>query len=120
LAGVRAVVFHSAQQAGLEERTKEELAEATIEVCREAFAVARNGTRRDVAIKLSVGDAPDRLEISVEYPGDILKGLNGSPIAAACTAKNGASALSGVDQVRCETAGGLSRVTLIRRCNNPK
>jgi hypothetical protein len=115
-AGVRAIVFHSAEQAGLGEPTREELTAATLEICREAFAIARKGSR-DAAIKLIVGGAPDRIEITVDYPGEIPRGSADASIGKACAARGGADRFAGVDHVRCENSDGRSRVTLIRHCD---
>ena len=114
-AGVRAIVFHSAEQLGIPERTREELADATLEVCREAFAIAGKSRSRDAAIKLIVGGAPDRIEITVDYPGDAPAA--GNSVGKACAARGGSERLGGVDQVRCENSGGRSRVTLVKQCN---
>jgi len=116
-AGVRAIVFHSAQQAGLEEHTKEELAGATLEICRGAFAIARNSGRGDSAIKLIVGGASDQIEITIEYPGHIPRNSVGDSAAKACAAQNGVGRVTGIDQVRCENTDSGSRVILIKRCS---
>jgi hypothetical protein len=110
-AGVRAIVFHSAEQVGLPEKTREELAEATLEVCREAFAIAKKSKSCDAALKLIVGGAPDRIEITIEYAGDIPRSRSDNSFGKARAAKGG------VDHVRCESSGGRSRVTLIKQCN---
>ena len=116
-AGVRAIVFHSAEQAGLGEQTREELADTTIEVCREAFALAEKSKPGDDGIKLIVGGAPDRIEITVDYPGDAPRS---SAVGNACAANGGAKPLAGVDHVRCENRDGRSRVTLIKHCHAVK
>ncbi len=116
-AGVRAIVFHSAQQAGLEEHTTEELAGATVEICRGAFAIARKDGRGDSAIKLIVGGASDQIEITIEYPGHIPRNSIGDSVAKACAVQNGAGRVAGIDQVRCENTDSGSRVILIKRCS---
>jgi hypothetical protein len=116
-AGVRAIVFHSAERVGLPEHTRKELADATLEVCREAFAIAHRSRSRDAAVKLIVGGAPDRIEITVDYPGDASQPPIDTPVGKACAARGRAQRLSGVDQVRCENRGGRSRVTLVRQCD---
>jgi anti-sigma regulatory factor (Ser/Thr protein kinase) len=119
-AGVRAIVFHSAEQVGLPEQTQEELAAATLEVCREAFAIAHKGGRRDAAIRLIVGGAADRIEITIDYPGDALRSRADDSAGKACAANGGLDRFGGVDHVRCENRGGRSRVTLIKQCGAVK
>jgi len=116
-AGVRAIVCHSAGQVGLPEQTREELADATLEVCREAFAVAEKSRSRDAAIKLIVGGAADQVEITIDYAGDMLRSAVDGSTGKACAARGGAERFGGVDQVRCEKSGGRSRVTLVKRCD---
>ena len=114
-AGVRAIVFHSAEQLGLPEQAREGLADATLEVCREVFAITGKSRSRDAAIKLIVGGAPDRIEITIDYPGDAT--ATGNSVAKACAGRGGTGRLGGVDQVRCENSDGRSRVTLVKQCN---
>ncbi len=116
-AGVRAIVFHSAEQAGLEEHTKEQLAGATLEICRGAFAIARNSGRGDSPIRLIVGGASDQIEITIEYAGHMAGNSIGDSVAKACAAQNGAGRVAGIDQVRCENTDSGSRVILIKRCS---
>jgi hypothetical protein len=115
-AGVRAIVFHSAEQVGLPEQARGELAEATVDLCREAFAIAEKGRARDAGIKLIVGGAPDRLEITVDYPGEAPDRAANS-VSKGCAAEARAQRLGCVDQVRCENSGSRSRVTLIKQCS---
>ncbi len=112
--GVRAIVAHSAEQAGLSEQTQEELAKATLEVCREAFAKARNSGDRDAAIKVVVGGLSGQIEIAIEYAGDMPQ----SPAGKACAGTGGPDRFTGADQVRCENSQCRSRVTLIKHCDN--
>ncbi len=119
-AGVRAIVFHSAEQAGLDEHTKEQLAGATLEICRGAFAIAHSNGRGDSAIKLIVGGASDQIEITIEYPGHIPRNSIGDSLAKACAGQNGAGRVTGIDQVRCENTDNGSRVILIKRCSSIK
>jgi hypothetical protein len=113
LAGVRAIVSHTAEQLGLPEQARGELADATLDVCREAFAMAGKSRAFDAAIKLIIGGTPDRLEITVDYPGETPERAAGKP----CGAKANADRFGCVDDVRCENRGGRSRVTLIKQCD---
>jgi hypothetical protein len=115
-AGVRAIVAHSAEQVGLPEPTREGLVDATLEICREALAIAGNGKARDAAIQLIVGGTLERIEITVDYPAEAAKKAGHHSIASACAARGGVG-LKGVDQVLCENVGERSRVTLIKRCD---
>jgi len=114
LAGIWAIVTYSAGQAGLPEKTQEELAKTTLDVCHEAFSIARGSSSRDSAINLTVGGESDRIEITVDYPGHMTRNRIRDSV---CAGRGGSERLAGVDDVECENSGGRSRVKLIKRCN---
>jgi len=116
LAGVRAVVRHSAEHAGLSTQTQEELASAALQVCREGFAEARKGGHGDAALRLIVGGTSDHIEITIEYPGAIA-GSSANGRESVCIATRWRERFAGVDRMSCDSSGGHSRVTLVKHCD---
>jgi hypothetical protein len=104
LVGLGAIFSHSAEHAGLSEPSQEEFAAAALDACREAFALAKRKGHPDSALEIVIGEFTDRVEVAIEYPGDL--------IAAARSGK--APGKEAIDFVKVESSEGRSRVKLIK------
>ncbi len=122
VAGVAAIVSHSAERAGLSAKAQEGLAAAAVQACRETFPLlARNGSQV-AALKVVVADFPDRVEVIIEHSGEPLPaaGLDtfcgaGADLSPEAISK--ALQKTNVDRVQYETKEGRSRTTLIKYCD---
>ena len=117
MAGVRAIVRHSAEHAGLSTQTQEDLASATLEVCRGAFAEARKNGHGETTLRLVVGGTSDRIEIMVEYPGAVAGHQAHNGREGICIGTRRLERSAGVDRMSCESSGGQARVTLVKQCD---
>ena len=115
---VAAIVSHAAERVGFSEKAQKGLAEAAIEACEQALALAAEDGNAQPRIHVIVENFDDRVEITLEHHGvlDPTAGLD-SFVAGG---KPGGGKLSaalqgtGVDRVQYEAGDGLSRTRLIK------
>ena len=108
IAGAAALASHVARHAGLSERAQEELDEAVIEACRQAFQLSGRARRAGATIHLAVVSFPDRVEVAVEYP-------EGKGATAAKAARSHAPAAPlPVDHIERTSHDGCCRMTLVK------
>src|ERR1700722_6796967 len=67
LAGLGTIFSHSASPTGLSENAQAEFSSASLDTCREAFALARREGHSDSALQIVIGEFADRIEIGIEY-----------------------------------------------------
>ena len=108
LEGARTIFAHAAKQTGLAEAVRQEFSLATLDKCREAFALAEERGRPDSAIHVLVGEFPDRVEIAIEYFGDLEPGASASKSDA--KGRDGAFGMQIFDSVEGQSFDGRSRV----------
>jgi anti-sigma regulatory factor (Ser/Thr protein kinase) len=94
---VQPVIVYASARAGLSEKVRQNLEEATAEACDEAFKLAGK-KQSDPVVKVEVTGFPDRVEIKIEHPGET------------CLERD----RKHVDRVECETRDGRSRTTLVK------
>jgi hypothetical protein len=118
LEGARTIFAHAAKQAGFPVESRQEFSVASLEKCREAFVSSEEKGRPDSAIHILIGEFPDRIEISIEYPGDLRPGVSN---ASGRERAGGSSAAGGdvfgkqiFDSVEGQSLEGRSRVKVIK------
>jgi hypothetical protein len=97
LEGARTIFAHAAKQAGFPVGSHQEFSVAALEKCREAFVLTEEKGRPDLAIHVLVGEFPDRIEISIEYPGDLRPGVS-NPCGRECLGGSSAAGSSVFDE----------------------
>jgi hypothetical protein len=124
LAGVGALVSHLSQIAGLSDKAQEGLAAAVVDACRETFPLVNGEDEHDGALRMIVEDFADRVEVTIEHTGEALPSAG---LDSFCGGAEGVMAgISNslqdtrVDRVQYETRNGLSRMTLIKYCDERK
>lgn len=119
IAAVGAVVSWAAERAGLSEEAEKDLDYAAAGACHRAFSFLASKARGN-AIKVIVAVFPDRIEFTIEHPGEVPQ-PQGTPLSSAGgnrTAGKFSAPMDSakVDHVECETLGGRSRTTLVKYC----
>jgi anti-sigma regulatory factor (Ser/Thr protein kinase) len=117
LEGARTIFAHAAKQVELPNESRQEFSVAALEKCREAFVMAEEKGRPDSAIHLLVSEFPDRVEISIEYPGDLrprVSALSGPECAGGNKAAGSAFDKQIFDSVEGQSLNGSSRLKVIK------
>jgi hypothetical protein len=118
LEGAHTIFTHAAKQVGLPNEFRQEFSGATLDKCREAFLLAKEKGRPNPAIHILVGEFADRIEIAIEYSGDLNPGSS-----AACGREDGSGNGAGgdsvfgkqiFDSVEGQSVDGRSRVKVIK------
>ena len=113
------IVSHFAERAGLDAPARQQLADAAVEACRSAFPLL-NG--QDLCLRLVIQDFTDRIEVTLEHPGEPLPvaGLDSLVAGLRKNEPSGsvASILKQVDRILYETRNGCSRLTLVKYLGN--
>jgi hypothetical protein len=123
IAGVVAIVSFAAHRCGLSSGAQEGLAAAAAEACRETFPLVNGNGSKDSSLKVIVSDFSDRVEVSIEHSGESLPSAGLDTFCDAASSAGSQSGLSGalqktnVDRVQYETRDGVSRMTLIKYCD---
>jgi anti-sigma regulatory factor (Ser/Thr protein kinase) len=84
--------------------------------------VNSNGSK-DSVLKVIVSDFPDRVEVAIEHSGESLPSAGLDTFCHAASSAGSQAGLSGalqktsVDRVQYETRDGVSRMTLIKYCD---
>ena len=123
MAGVVAIVSFAAHRCGLSSGAQEGLAAAAAEACRETFPLVNSNGSKDSVLKVIVSDFPDRVEVSIEHSGESLPSAGLDTFCQAASSTGSQAGLSGalqktsVDRVQYETRDGVSRMTLIKYCD---
>ncbi|MGD0403254.1 MAG: hypothetical protein ABSB66_08655 [Candidatus Acidiferrales bacterium] len=123
MAGVVAIVSFAAQRCGLSTGAQEGLAAAAAEACRETFPLLHANGSKDSSLKVIVSDFADRVEVSIEHSGESLPSAGLDTFCDAASSAGSQTGLSGalqktnVDRVQYETRDGVSRMTLIKYCD---
>jgi hypothetical protein len=123
MAGVVAIVSFAAHRCGLSSGAQEGLAAAAAEACRETFPLVNGNGSKDSSLKVIVSDFPDRVEVSIEHSGESLPSAGLDTFCDAASSAGSHTGLSGalqktnVDRVQYETRDGVSRMTLIKYCD---
>jgi hypothetical protein len=119
IAAVGAVVSWAAARAGLSGEAEKDLDSAADSACHRAFSFLARKAHENT-IKVIVAVFPDRIELTIEHPGEVpqLQGTSFSSTGGKGTAgKFGVPMDSAkVDRVECKTLGGRSRTTLVKYC----
>ena len=119
LAAVGAIVLHAAHRVGLTQESRQALAEAAVDACRETFPLLGNENSGDGELRMVVEDFPDRVQITIEHSGEAVPtaGLDsfvgGSKAGVAAGISNSLQDTR-VDRVQYDTHEGRSRMTLIK------
>jgi len=121
LEGARTIFAHAAKQTGLPFEYHQEFSVASLEKCREAFVMAEEKDRADSAIHILVGEFSDRVEIAIEYPGDLMAGASGASTGCGRECAGGNSSAGGsatvkqiFDSVESQSFDGRSRLKVIK------
>jgi hypothetical protein len=123
MAGVVAIVSFAAHRCGLSSGAQEGLAAAAAEACRETFPLLNGNGSKDSSLKVIVSDFSDRVEVSIEHSGESLPSAGLDTFCDAASSAGSQTGLSGalqktnVDRVQYETRDGVSRMTLIKYCD---
>jgi anti-sigma regulatory factor (Ser/Thr protein kinase) len=123
IAGVVAIVSFAAHRCGLSSRAQEGLAAAAAEACRETFPLVSGNGSKDSSLTVIVSDFADRVEVSIEHSGESLPSAGLDTFCDAASSAGSQTGLSGalqktnVDRVQYETRDGVSRMTLIKYCD---
>jgi anti-sigma regulatory factor (Ser/Thr protein kinase) len=123
IAGVVAIVSFAAHRCGLSSGAQEGLAAAAAEACRETFPLLNGNGSKDSSLKVIVSDFSDRVEVSIEHSGESLPSAGLDTFCDAASSAGSQTGLSGalqktsVDRVQYETRDGVSRMTLIKYCD---
>lgn len=123
MAGVVAIVSFAAHRCGLSSGAQEGLAAAAAEACRETFPLVNGNGSKDSSLKVIVSDFADRVEVSIEHSGESLPSAGLDTFCDAASSAGSQTGLSGalqktnVDRVQYETRDGISRMTLIKYCD---
>jgi hypothetical protein len=123
IAGVAAIVSFAAHRCGLSGGAQAGLAAAAAEACRETFPLVNSNGNKEGALKVIVSDFPDRVEIAIEHSGESLPSAGLDTFCNAASGAGSQAGLSGalqktnVDRVQYETHDGISRMTLIKYCD---
>jgi hypothetical protein len=123
IAGVVAIVSFAAHRCGLSSGAQEGLASAAAEACRETFPLLNGNGSKDPSLKVIVSDFSDRVEVPIEHSGESLPSAGLDTFCDAASSAGSQSGLSGalqktnVDRVQYETRDGVSRMTLIKYCD---
>jgi hypothetical protein len=123
MAGVVAIVSFAAHRCGLSSGAQEGLAAAAAEACRETFPLLNGNGSKDSSLKVTVSDFSDRVEVSIEHSGESLPSAGLDTFCDAASSAGSQTGLSGalqktnVDRVQYETRDGVSRMTLIKYCD---
>lgn len=124
LHAIRAILSFSCERAGLSQHALEGFINAIQNACQETFPLVHDHEGDKRAIRVTVEEFPDRIEVSIEHSGEVL------PTAGLDTfcggADNQPAAISGalqgahVDRVQYETHDGRARMKLIKYCSGSK
>jgi anti-sigma regulatory factor (Ser/Thr protein kinase) len=110
MVGVREIIRHAAECAGLSEQQQKDFEGAVFEACRESFLLVHGKQVRSPTIKLAAADFPDRLEITIDA-GASEESAKPTPTQAVSNSARSDRSGSGV---RRETRGGIFYVTLAK------
>ena len=121
MAGASAVVLDAARRANLSESAQAALMDAVAGICQAAFAIAQRSEGKDAKITLVTSDFPDRVEVAIDYAGEMAPDfdISGSGAKALGGELSGDAAESqgsnnAVDHVSHSARDGHSRVTLTK------
>jgi anti-sigma regulatory factor (Ser/Thr protein kinase) len=119
---IAAVVQHASQRCGLSEAGQQGLTSAVEEACRETFPLIGQANG-EPTVRVIVSDYPDRVEVAIEHTGEALPtaGLDtfiGDAAADPGAGLSRALQMTKVDRVQYATSDGLSRMTLIKYCDD--
>jgi hypothetical protein len=121
MAGASAVVLDAARRANLSESAQTALMDAVVGICRAVFAIAEKSEGKDTKITLVTSDFPDRVEVAIDYAGDVTPdfGISGRGAKGLRSELSGDAVQSrrpddAVDRVSHSTHDGRSRVTLTK------
>ncbi len=98
--GVASVVVHVGERLGMPPEPLKELTEAAEKTCLKSFPLIGN---HNATLKVIVQDFPDRVEVTVEYPG-----LISAPTASSVTTG------TRVDRVVHQSNGKRTRTVLVK------
>lgn len=98
--GVGSIVEHVGQRLGMPPEPLKDLKDAAEKACLASFPLIGN---HNAPLKVTIQDFPDRVEVTLEFPG-----LLSAPVA------NSVVAGAHVDRVQHQTNGGHTRTTLIK------
>jgi hypothetical protein len=117
LRAVGGVVQHASDHVGFSEETKQELADAVEEACRETFPLgSKNGTE----LKVTIEDFDDRVEVILDSTGEPLPKnaiANLTPQSGGSSKEGGAARaalLARIDRVLYEAKNGRPRIRLVK------
>jgi hypothetical protein len=116
LEGARMIFAHAAKQSGFPVDTRQEFSVAALEKCREAFASAEEKGRPDSAIHILVGEFADRVEIAIEYSGDLKQAVSNA-CGPECAPGGSANSVFGkqfFDSVESQSLDGSSFLKVIK------
>lgn len=122
-AAVGGAVGFFADQARLDARARADLIAAAEEACRETLPLL---TPAEPLLGVQIEALPDRIEVTLEHHGQPVPTVGLESFAAPAGEGSGASGASGlrllsrVDRVQYNTAGGTSRMTLIKYLGAPR
>jgi hypothetical protein len=118
MAGASAVLLDAARRANLSESAQAGLKDAALKVCRASFDVLAKAGEKTPTIQLVTSDFPDRVEVTIDYPGEMAAEFeitaNGPNGELSGEFSDGGSAIGPVDLVSRSTRDGRSRVTLTK------
>lgn len=125
LEGARTIFAHAAKQSGFPVESRQEFSVAVLEKCREAFVMAEEKGGPDSAIHILVDEFTDRVEIDIEYSGDLKQGPTsacGRECAPGIGAAHGDSAFGKqfFDSVEGQSVDERSRLRVIKHANAAK
>jgi hypothetical protein len=133
IAGLGALISQAGRHAGLTQEDGESVAIAAMQTCREAFAQAHRrgstsrtgkGRRRAPAVRITLSDLRERVEVTVEYAGKALpearQNLLRGCAANGARGSNNLPHCAHVEHLRFEASEGRCRVTLTKYCGAVK
>jgi hypothetical protein len=118
IAAFSAVILDAARRANLSERAQDSLKDAVLQACRLSFDILEKSGEEGPKIQLVTTDFPDRVEVTIDYPGKMAPEFeiasNGAIGDLSGKADGNRSADGAVDLLSHFMRDGHSRVTLTK------